>query len=515
MADFTFAPLTPASFLDRSAAVFADRTAIVDGERRFTYRDMSGRCHRLSGALAALGLGREGRVAALCANSHVMLELHHAVPMMGAALVPLNTRLSAGEMTDLLAHSGTSILVATHEFADRALYLADRAQLPCFIAGGPDDSYEAWIADADEAAPALVDERQLLAINYTSGTTGRPKGVMYHHRGAYLQATAMAYHARLGPGTRYLWTLPMFHCDGWCFTWAVTAAGGTHVCLRSVDTAGIWRLLRTEGITHFSAAPTVLTMIAEDASAGVLDHEVHVQTGGAPPSAALLARMASMGFAVTHLYGLTETYGPLALNEWQPEWDSLDPGEQARLGARQGAPNIIARPLRILDDHGEDVPADGETIGEIAVSGNDVMLGYYRDDEATREATRSGCFLTGDLAVMHPDGYVEIRDRSKDIIISGGENIASVEVEGVLDSHPSVVESAVVGMPDERWGEVPVAFVTLRKEDVDADALAEYARERLAHYKVPKRFEFGDLPKTSTGKHRKEVLRDRARSSLA
>src|SRR5271166_263496 len=471
MAEFTFAPLTPASFLDRAAAVFAGRTAIVDGERRFTYRDMSGRCRRLAGALAAHGVGQQDRVAALCANSHVMLELHYGVPMMGAALVTLNTRLSAEEMAGLLDHSGSSVLVATHEFADRARRLAEQAGLPCFIAGGPEDSYEAWIGGADEVSPAPIDERQLLAINYTSGTTGRPKGVMYHHRGAYLQATAMAYHARLGPGARYLWTLPMSHC---------------------------------------SAAPTVLTMIAEDPAAGPLDHEVHVDTGGAPPSATLLARMESMNFAVTHLYGLTETYGPLAINEWQPEWNELSRDEQATLRARQGAPNIIARPLRVLDDDGRDVPADGKTIGEIAVSGNNVMLGYYRDDEATREATRSGCFLTGDLAVRHPDGYVEIRDRSKDIIISGGENIASVEVEQVLDSHPSVVESAVVGMPDERWGEVPVAFVRLRKDDVDADALAEYARQRLARYKVPKRFEFCYLPKTSTGKIQKNVLRDRA-----
>ncbi len=510
MAEFTFAPLTPASFLDRAAAVFADRTAIVDGERRFTYRDMSGRSRRLAGALATLGVGHEDRVAALCANSHVMLELHHAVPMLGAALVTVNTRLSADEMTGLLAHSGSEVLVATHEFAGRARHLAERAGLPCFIAGGPEDSYEEWIAGAAEASPEPVDERQLLAINYTSGTTGRPKGVMYHHRGAYLQATAMAYHARLGPGARYLWTLPMFHCNGWCFTWAVTAAGGTHVCLRAVDTAEIWRLLREEGITHFSAAPTVLTMIAEDPAAGALDHEVHVDTGGAPPSATLLARMGAMNFAVTHLYGLTETYGPLAINEWQPEWNELPRDEQATLRARQGAPNIIARPLRVLGKDGRDVLADGETIGEIAVSGNDVMLGYYRDDEATREVTRSGCFLTGDLAVMYPDGYVEIRDRSKDIIISGGENIASVEVEQVLDSHPSVVESAVVGIPHERWGEVPVAFVTLRKDDVDADALVEYARERLARYKVPKRIAFGELPKTSTGKIQKTVLRDRA-----
>jgi fatty-acyl-CoA synthase len=511
MAEFTFAPLTPATFLDRAAAVFADRTAIVDGERRFTYREMSGRCRRLAGALAAQGVRRGDRVAALCANSHVMLELHHAAPMAGAVLVTLNTRLSDDELAALLAHSGASALVATGEFGDRAGRLAGTAGLPCVVAGGPGDSYEEWIAGAAEASPEPAGERELLAINYTSGTTGRPKGVMYHHRGAYLQAAAMAYHAGLGPGARYLWTLPMFHCNGWCFTWAVTAAGGTHVCLRVIDTAQIWRLLREQGITHFSAAPTVLTMIAEDRAAGPLDHEVHVDTGGAPPSATLLARMAAMNFAVTHLYGLTETYGPLAINQWQPQWDELPPDEQARLRARQGAPNLIARPLRVLDDDGRDVPADGQTIGEIAVSGNDVMLGYYRDDQATREVTRSGCLLTGDLAVMHPDGYVEIRDRSKDIIISGGENIASVEVEQVLDSHPSVVESAVVGMPDERWGEVPVAFVTLRTDDVDTDALVQYARERLARYKVPKRVEFGGLPKTSTGKIQKNLLRDRAR----
>jgi acyl-CoA synthetase (AMP-forming)/AMP-acid ligase II len=510
MSEFTFAPLTPTSFLDRAAAVFADRIAIEDGERRFTYRDMSDRCRRLASALAAQGVGREDRIAALCTNSHVMLELHNAVPMMGAVLVTLNTRLSEDEMAGLLDHSGSTVLIATREFADRARRLAGRASLPCFVAGGSGDSYEDLIASGGVSEPVPADERQLLAINYTSGTTGRPKGVMYHHRGAYLQATAMAYHARLGPGSRYLWTLPMFHCNGWCFTWAVTAAGGTHVCMPAIDTAEIWRLLQDEGITHFSAAPTVLTMIAEDPAAAELDNEVHVDTGGAPPSATLLARMEALNFAVTHLYGLTETYGPLAINEWQPEWDELPQDEQATLRARQGAPNIIARPLRVLDDDGRDVPADGQAIGEIAVSGNDVMLGYYRDDQATQEVTRSGCFLTGDLAVMHPDGYVEIRDRNKDIIISGAENIASVEVEQVLDSHPSVVESAVVGMPHERWGEVPVAFVTIRKDDIDADALTEYARERLARYKIPKRFEFCELPKTSTGKIQKNVLRDRA-----
>src|SRR5919108_3428555 len=354
MAVFTFAPLTPASFLDRSAAVFADRTAIVDGERTFTYRDMSARCRRITGALAATGVGHEDRVAALCTNSHVMPELHHAVPMRGAALVSVNIRLSAGEMAEILRHSGASLLVATHEFADLARRLAGELDIPLVLAGGAEDDYEAWIDGADPAgAPAdRIDERQLLAINYTSGTTGRPKGVMYHHRGAYLQATAMAYHAGLGPGARYLWTLPMFHCNGWCFTWAVTAAGGTHVCLRAVDTDEIWRLLRTEGITHFSAAPTVLTMIAADDAAGTLDHEVHVDTGGAPPSATLLTRLDKLRLAVTHLYGLTETYGPLAINEWQPEWDDFEPGRRGTPRARQGAPNIIPRPPRVLDDRG-------------------------------------------------------------------------------------------------------------------------------------------------------------------
>ena len=483
----------------------------MDGERRFTYRDLSGRCRRLAGALAGQGVGHEDRVAALCANSHVMLELHNAVPMLGAALVTLNTRLSADEMAGLLAHSGCSVLVATREFGDRARHLAEKAGLPCFLAGGPEDSYEDWIAGAAEAGPEPVDERQLLAINYTSGTTGRPKGVMYHHRGAYLQATAMAYHARLGPGARYLWTLPMFHCNGWCFTWAVTAAGGTHVCLRAVDTAEIWRLLREEGITHFSAAPTVLTMIAEDPAAGALDHEVHVDTGGAPPSATLLARMGAMNFAVTHLYGLTETYGPIAINEWQPEWNELPrrrAGHAARPpGSAQHHRPPAARPRRRRP--GRAAPTARRSVRSRSAATTSCSA-TTATTEATREVTRSGCFLTGDLAVMHPDGYVEIRDRSKDIIISGGENIASVEVEQVLDSHPSVVESAVVGMPDERWGEVPVAFVTLRKDDVDADALVEYARERLARYKVPKRIAFGELPKTSTGKIQKTVLRDRA-----
>ncbi|MET0525339.1 MAG: AMP-binding protein, partial [Nocardioides sp.] len=469
------------------------------------------RCARMVSALARAGVGEGDRVAALCAHSHVMLELHHAVPMRGAVLVSVNVRLSAPEMAYILEHSGATLLVATREFAEVAATLAKEAGIPLVL---EDEEYAAWLAEeADPGDRRTVDERSLLALNYTSGTTGRPKGVMYHHRGATLQAAAMAYHARLGPEARYLWTRPMFHCNGWCFTWAVTGAGGTHVCLRAVDTGEIWQLLRTEGITHFSGAPTLLTMIGEDPAAGPLDPRVHVDTGGAPPSPALLARLDPLGLDVTHLYGLTETFGPIAINEWQPEWDDLDTDARSRLRARQGVGNLLARPLRVLDVDGNDVPADGETIGELAARGNDVMLGYYRDDEATAAVTRAGHFLTGDLGVMHPDGYVEIRDRSKDVIISGGENIASVEVEQVLDSHPAIVESAVVARPDEHWGEIPIAYVTLRSgHDLDEGELTAYARERLAHFKVPREYVVGELPRTSTGKIRKNVLRQRARS---
>jgi fatty-acyl-CoA synthase len=506
MAEFTFLPLTPASFLERSAASFAERLAIVDGDLRLTYREFADRADRLVTALRESGVAPGDRVAALCANSHVMLELHHAVPRRGAVLVSLNIRLSREEMSYILRHSGARVLVATVEFAERARELAAELGLALVVEG---EAYERWLAvDAVDADRVLVDEHGLMAINYTSGTTGRPKGVMYHHRGAYLQAVAMAYHAGLGPDAVYLWTLPMFHCNGWCFTWAVTAAGGTHVCLRSVDPGEIWRLLRDQGVTHFSAAPTVLSMIAEHPSAAALPGRLHVDTGGAPPSPALLERLDPLGFDVTHLYGLTETFGPVAINEWLPEWDAHDARGRARLLARQGIGNLIAAPLRVLDERGRDVPADGATLGELAVRGNDVMLGYYRDDDATAAVTSSGCFLTGDIAVMHPDGYVEIRDRRKDVIISGGENIASVEIEQVLAAHPAVIECAVVGMADEKWGEVPVAFVTVREDsDPTDEELAFHVRERLAGFKVPRRFVRGQLPHTSTGKIQKNLLR--------
>jgi fatty-acyl-CoA synthase len=517
-ATFTFAELTPTAFLDRSEHAFAERTAIVDPgsgpgtERRFTYRQFAERSRRLAGVLGSLGANPGDRVAVLATNSHVMLEAHHGVPYAGAVLVPLNTRLSVDELVAIVDHAGARVLLATVELADVATVVAGRTGATLLIEG---DQYEDRIGSAAPSVVPVADERGLLAINYTSGTTGRPKGVMYHHRGAYLQALAMAYHVRLAPDSRYLWTLPMFHCDGWCFPWAVTAAGGTHVCLRAIDPDEIWRLLRAEGVTHFCAAPTVLTMIAGSTVADdgpELDHRVTVATGGAPPSPTLLARMRALGMDVTHLYGLTETYGPAVVNDWHPEWDEYSDDERAALQARQGVGNVVAARLRVISDTGHDVPADGETLGELVLRGNDVMLGYYRDVAATAEVDAAGWFRTGDLGVVHPDGYVEIRDRSKDVIISGGENIASVEVERVLDSHPAVIESAVVGAPDEHWGEVPVAYVSVR-EEVEPDVLVEHVRTHLARYKAPKRVVFGELPKTSTGKIQKNVLREQERSS--
>ena len=519
MATFSSAPLTPTAFLDRSARVFPERTAVVDGDRRFTYREFADRARRLAGALAARGVSPGNRVAALCTNSSAMLELHNGVPWAGAVLVPLNTRLKAGELEYILRHSGAVVLVADAAFAATATEVAAAVGIPVVVAGGEADEYEQLLASAEPLARPCADEWGLLALNYTSGTTGRPKGVMYSHRGAYLQAMAMALHTGLGPGSQYLWTLPMFHCDGWCFPWAVSAGGATHVCLPRVEPARIWQLLRTEGITHFSAAPTVLTMIAnaEEAEAGPVSPRVAVQTGGAPPTPTLLARMSALNMDVTHLYGLTETYGPVAVNQWHPEWDDLPGERQAELKARQGVANVVAQPLRVVGEDGADVPRDGETIGEIVARGNDVMLGYYQDEEATAKATLPGpdggpgWFRTGDLAVVHPDGYLEIRDRSKDIIISGGENISSVEVERALDAHPAVLESAVVAEPHEKWGEVPVAHVTLRPgSEVTDEELGAFVRSRLAGFKVPKRFVYGDLPKTSTGKVQKNELRGRS-----
>jgi fatty-acyl-CoA synthase len=514
----SFEPMTPTAFLDRSADVFADRTAVVDGSLRLTYAEFRRRCLRQAGALRALGVEPGDRVAVLAANSHVLLESHHGVPYAGAVLVALNVRLSAGELAYIVEHAGCRVLLHDPALADlaRATVAAMPGGRQARIVDGGDE-YEALLRDAEPLRHPVDDERSLLALNYTSGTTGRPKGVMYHHRGAYLQSLAMATHFQLTGDSAYLWTLPMFHCNGWCFTWAVTAAGGTHVCLPRVEPEAVWRLLADERITHFCAAPTVLIALAHHPGAcAPADRRVAVAVGGAPPSPTLLEQCASLGLDVTHLYGLTETFGPVVICDWRSEWNGLTPAEQAERRARQGVGNTISCRVRVVDTAGEDVPRDGTTLGEVALRGNNVMLGYYRDEEATRAAVPDGWLRTGDIGVLHPDGYLEIRDRAKDVIISGGENISSVEVEAALMSHPAVLEAAVVALPDAVWGERPAAWVTLADgATATADELRAHVRERLAGFKVPDRVTFAALPKTATGKVQKFRLREEARSGRA
>ncbi len=514
--EFNYEALTPTAFLHRSAYVFPDRIGVIDGITRFTYADFLERCLRLAGALRSMGVVPGNRVAILAGNSHVLLAAHYAVPFAGAVLVALNTRITAADIGYIVRHAGVSVLVYDDDF--RAVAEQVRAQagiaLRLLRAGGSDDELEERIAEADPFEHAVTDERSMLAINYTSGTTARPKGVMYHHRGAYLQALAMALHMGLTSNSVYLWTLPMFHCNGWCFPWGVTAIGGVHLCLRKVEASAIWHHMRESGVTHFCAAPTVLTMTMWDPAASPLPRPVRIATGGAPPTPALLERLAALGMDITHLYGLTETYGPAGICEWRSEWNGLPIPEQARLKARQGVANAIGETIRVVDADGSDVPADARTMGEIAIRGNNVMLGYYKDEAATRQACPDGWFRTGDLGVRHADGYVELRDRAKDIIISGGENVSSVEIEQALTQHDAVLEAAVVAARDEQWNEVPVAFVTLKRGATANDAeLIAHVRARLARFKAPKRVIFGPLPKTATGKVRKNALRDRLRNA--
>ena len=520
MTPFGPVPLTPTAFLDRARAVSGGRTALVDGEVRRTYAELAERCERLAGALAGLGVAPGDRVSVLSPNTGLALEAHFGVPWAGAVLNALNTRLAAGELAWIVGHAGSRVLLVDADLADLGREVLRQAggDVRLVVSGGPDDELEGLLAAAAPLRVPVEDEDALLSLNYTSGTTGTPKGVMYSHRGAYLQALAMAAQTGLSMRSTYLWTLPMFHCNGWCFPWAVTAAGGTHVALRKVEPERVWQALRTEGVTTLCAAPTVLTGLAgaPGAQAGPLPHRVDVCTGGAPPSPALLARMAALGLDVTHLYGLTETYGPAAICDWQPEWDDRDDEERARLKARQGVANVVGLPLRVLGPDGADVPADGTTLGEVLLRGNNVMLGYYRDDEATAAASHEGWFRTGDLGVLHPDGYLELRDRSKDVIVTGGENVASIEVEQALDAHPAVLESAVVGAPDERWGEAVVAFVVLRPGEQATEAeLIAHVKGRIARYKAPQRVVFDDLPKTGTGKIQKFVLRERLQTPPA
>lgn len=518
--NFNHEPLTPASFLERTGLVHPDRVAVIDDQVRFNYGELLARTKRLAGALAGLGVEPGDRVALLAPNTHVMLEAHFGVPFAGAVLVALNIRLTAADVAYILDHSGARILIYDHEYEPLALSAGALAkgQVRMVRAGGDAGSneYEQLVDKAPPTRRSLSDERSLLAINYTSGTTGKPKGVMYHHRGAYLQALAMALQTRLDSTSVFLWTLPMFHCNGWCFPWAVTALGATHLCLRRAEPGAIWKHLRSSGVTHLNAAPTVLSMLAWDdnAASGGLPQRVRIGTGGAPPSPTLLARMEELGVEVTHLYGLTETYGPAVICDWKDEWTELPKDVQARLKARQGVGNVISQPVRIVGKDGNDVSADARTIGEVALRGNNLMLGYYRDPEATRRACPDGWFRTGDLGVMHPDGYVELKDRSKDVIISGGENIASVEVEQALAAHPAVLESAVIAAPDDKWGEVPIAYVALKPgAKVTVEDLDSHLHGLLAKFKIPKRIVFGELPKTATGKIQKFLLRERSRQT--
>ena len=505
--------LTPVSFLERTAAVFPDRIGVVDGDRRFTWAEVAERARRLAVALQQAGIEHGERVAFLALNSAELLEAHFGVPAAGAVLVAVNTRLKEDEITYILEHSRSRMLVVGPELQELGASAAASAGVErVLVCQG---SYEEFLAGAGEGAPEhrLAGEDDVISINYTSGTTGRPKGVMYTHRGAYLNALAEAHHAGLDARAVYLWTLPMFHCNGWCFPWAVTAAGGRHVCLRKVDTAVVWRLLDEEAVTHMCGAPTVLVMLATDPAAHELPRPILMTTAAAPPSPTIIARMESLGFRVNHVYGLTETYGPITICDWNPEWDALEPEDRSKLRARQGVGMITADRVRVVDEAMRDVPADGSTMGEVVMRGNNVMKGYFDDPVGTAKAFKGGWFHSGDLGVVHPDGYVELRDRAKDIIISGGENISSIEVERVLVRHPDVLEAAVVAQPDERWGERPRAYVALRPGAQLGEAeLIAFAREHLPGFKAPSAIEFGELPKTSTGKVRKNVLRERART---
>lgn len=522
-----YVPLTPVSYLARAARIWPSRVAVVEGERRITYADFHARARRLASALRRAGIQPGEVVAILAPNGAAMLEAHYGVPMAGAVLCPINTRLDAPTIAFILRHSGARLLIADRELAGVAS--AARAALeaaPPLVdvandavsAPAPADAlmdYEAFLATGDEADPphALDDEWRAISLSYTSGTTGDPKGVVVHHRGAYLNAAANALAFELSPRSVYLWTLPMFHCNGWTFTWAVTLQGGTHVCLRRPDPAAVFAAIAEHGVTHLCAAPVVLTMLihAPATAKRALPHRVRVATGGAAPPSAVIAAMEGMGFDVTHLYGLTECYGPATICAWQPRLEEWPLEERARFMARQGVQLAMTEAIAVLDrDTGEPVPADGATLGELCMRGNTVMKGYLRNPAANAAAFAGGWFHTGDLAVMHPDGYAEVKDRSKDIVISGGENISSLEVEDVLYQHPDVIEAAVVARPDLKWGEVPHAFVTLKDGAALTEAeLMAWCRERLAHFKAPKHVTFGPLPKTATGKIQKFALRSR------
>ncbi len=518
------APLSPLSFLDRSVLVYPDKPAVIHGDIVYTYAQYDERVRRLGAALQARGVGRGDRVAILAPNIPAMLDAKFAPMRIGAVLVPLNIRLSSREIAYILNHSGAKVLIFDSEFGDTVRGL--RAEVPGVEAyvqivdaapradDIPGPEYEEFLASAPAEPTAVepIDERDTICINYTSGTTGFPKGVVFHARGAWINAIGEALETGMNWRSVYLWTLPLFHCNGWCFPWSIAAVGATNVCLRKVIPADIYRLIGQWGVTHMCCAPTVLTALYSSPDAEGQDlGGVTIATAGAPPAPQVIRTMESMGARVHHLYGLTETYGPYTICAEQAAWDTFDAERRACVKARQGVPfGVAGNGLRVVDEEMKDVPRDGRTMGEVVMRGNMVMTGYFNDPEATAEAFRGGWFHSGDLAVWHPDGYIELQDRAKDIIISGAENISSQEVEKVVMEHSGVLEVCVVGVPDDKWGEVPKAFVVPRPGvEVSGEAIIQFTRERLAHFKCPKHVEFGELPKTATGKIQKFVLRER------
>jgi fatty-acyl-CoA synthase len=526
-----YAPLTPLSFLDRTAAIWPQRLAVVHGPRRYTWSQVDGRARRLASALARAGVNRGTTVAAMLPNTPAMVEMHFAVPMTGGVLNALNTRLDAEAIAFMLMHGEAQVLVTDTEFAptiraalgrlDRRLRVID-VDDPLGPGGERlGDDYEAFIASGDPsyAWQPPDDEWRAIALNYTSGTTGNPKGVVYHHRGAYLNAVSNIVDWGMPRHAVYLWTLPMFHCNGWCFPWTVAALAGTNVCLRRVDAPAVFDAIREHGVTHYCGAPIVHSMLVnapESLKAGIA-HRVSALVAAAAPPAAMIEGMERMGFDLTHVYGLTEVYGPASVCARHDEWAALPVAERARRNGRQGVRYTMQEGMTVMDPATMTrVPADGETMGEIMFRGNVTMKGYLRNEAATKEAFAGGWFHTGDLAVLHPDGYAKIKDRSKDIIISGGENVSSLEVEDVLYRHPAVLAAAVVARPDPRWGETPCAYVELKPgASATAEELLAHCRAHLAGFKMPKAILFGELPKTSTGKIQKFLLRERAKSASA
>ncbi|GEO98111.1 acyl-CoA synthetase [Methylobacterium haplocladii] len=522
-------PLTPLTYLDRAARTFPEHIAVIHGDLRRAYGDLYARCRRLASALAKRGVGRGDTVAVLLANTPEMIECHYGVPMTGAVLNTLNTRLDAAAIGFCLDHGEAKALIVDREFAMTARAALKQAKVKPYVidvddpvftgAGEPlgKIAYEAFLEKGDPehdwAMPA--DEWDAISLNYTSGTTGDPKGVVYHHRGAALLALGNVITANLAQHAVYLWTLPMFHCNGWCFPWSLSIVAGTHVCLRQVRAPAMYAALSQHEVTHLSGAPIVMSTLlnAPDDQKQALPHTVHFLTAAAPPPEAVLAAMNDAGFEVTHLYGLTETYGPAVVNTWHAAWNDLPSDARAAKKARQGVRYPVLEGLDVRDpDTLASLPADGESIGEVMFQGNVVMRGYLKNPKATKAAFAGGWFRSGDLGVKHPDGYIQLKDRSKDIIISGGENISSIEVEDTLFKHAAVSAAAVVAKPDEKWGETPVAFVELKDgRQVSAEDLIAWCRERLAPYKLPRQIIFGELPKTSTGKVQKFVLRERAR----